>query len=886
MNCEKVIAKLREKFTYEEPPRWSRPAWYNNRVIIFWYDADRNFEECLEWLEIDWYNWEPVKVLKHKSYLRTKHTLEVEDCTSNYLVYLPVAYPDSPENNWLLDIESYSSRFYADALAFGMEECGIQLSDELAINLLPHSNFFSSQQRKKKFATIYSLQEKSDDKTKQLFTIQQCMIASTLWCNHAELWEVLLKLFVWWREENDNESRSKLDKLWLAEPFWKRCSDYLWYTWTQELLDVWKSLFFTTFHHEVQLDKAWFEDDAQHIVDKKWTLHQKLLQWRISHQRTQELYEEIITTSEPYLQWDEYVSRISRKPTDAIWLSLHMSVDKIILSNIQQQLLSDERERNKIADMIHKRKNISLWFSQHEHPFKAFLIYIQFKEKLSSGNNSLTSVGTAKDLRSLYTTSLYEIDQLYRQWLFHMDESQTDAFKELGQLVDREYNKRVKDLNESWNKMLEYQWILEDWKLDTITSQQHFREKQVLPSVAKWSSYSKVFVIISDGMRYEIAQQLSLELQEEARWDTVLESMVGVVPSYTQLWMTALLPYEKLGFYSKDNKLQKIVTNNDKSITWIEWRNKLLQLHYPKSIAVDWDKFSELSNQEQRDALKDKEIVYLYYDEIDKAWEHDEHSLPQASQKTIEDLKSIINRAGNHLNYTHILITADHWFLYNRWALESTDLATRNIGDNVEHDGKRFWIATTKTSDADINVSLWYLWIDWLYCFSPRADLRYKKQWKVPQYVHGWVAIQEVCVPILKYTHKKAWLVKDDVYDTYTKIHIVKIPKTITTNSFKLTVMQDEIKSEKMKSWVYNIYIRNESSKKKVTNVVTITADSISQNAEDRTRKEPFTLVNDSSESYQTDQEYSLVIEPQSSKIWNIEIHPLKISIWIRNDFL
>lgn len=53
-----------------------------------------------------------------------KKLLSVDDLTTNYLVYSPLAY-NRPEDNWLLDVELYSEEFRADLISIWIDEMGI-----------------------------------------------------------------------------------------------------------------------------------------------------------------------------------------------------------------------------------------------------------------------------------------------------------------------------------------------------------------------------------------------------------------------------------------------------------------------------------------------------------------------------------------------------------------------------------------------------------------------------------------------------------------------------------------------------------------------------------------------------------------------------------------
>ena len=56
----------------------------------------------------------------------------------------------------------------------------------------------------------------------------------------------------------------------------------------------------------------------------------------------------------------------------------------------------------------------------------------------------------------------------------------------------------------------------------------------------------KVVVIISDALRYEVAEECQREIRKLPRYDAELKPMISTVSSYTQLDMVALLPNQAL----------------------------------------------------------------------------------------------------------------------------------------------------------------------------------------------------------------------------------------------------------------------------------------------------------------------------------------------------
>ena len=82
MDTDKVIQDLNRRFAAPLPE-------FYKRRIIFWYDEDREFEDKLEDIEIANAK---LLVLTGTNNFAAKKLLNVDDTTSNYLVYSPITY--------------------------------------------------------------------------------------------------------------------------------------------------------------------------------------------------------------------------------------------------------------------------------------------------------------------------------------------------------------------------------------------------------------------------------------------------------------------------------------------------------------------------------------------------------------------------------------------------------------------------------------------------------------------------------------------------------------------------------------------------------------------------------------------------------------------------
>ena len=84
----------------------------------------------------------------------------------------------------------------------------------------------------------------------------------------------------------------------------------------------------------------------------------------------------------------------------------------------------------------------------------------------------------------------------------------------------------------------------------------------------------KVFVIISDALRYEIGHELHSRIRQEDRFDAEITPMLSTLPSFTQLGMASLLPNKEI-LFSDDHSTTVFV--DGKSTQGTENRSKILQ---------------------------------------------------------------------------------------------------------------------------------------------------------------------------------------------------------------------------------------------------------------------------------------------------------------------
>src|ERR1043165_633055 len=149
--------------------------------------------------------------------------------------------------------------------------------------------------------------------------------------------------------------------------------------------------------------------------------------------------------------------------------------------------------------------------------------------------------------------------------------------------------------------------------------------------------------------------------------------MLGVLPSYTQAGMAALLPHDTLSFSAK---FDGCVLADGKSTQGTTARAEILLNKLDgKGVALKAEDFLAMhSTTEGRDLSKNYPVIYVYQNGIDKTGDamQSEGKVFRAAEETIKEILQIMNKA-SAINITHVVVTADHGFLYQHQDVAETD---------------------------------------------------------------------------------------------------------------------------------------------------------------------------------------------------------------------
>ena len=238
-------------------------------------------------------------------------------------------------------------------------------------------------------------------------------------------------------------------------------------------------------------------------------------------------------------------------------------------------------------------------------------------------------------------------------------------------------------LGENWSKvcaeeMERYGKILE------VPQQTDFYQSKVK------NADNRVFVIISDALRYEVAADLAEQLRRETKSQVDLSSMQGIFPTITKFGMAALLPHEKLSVKFQGNIVDVFA---DGKSTESNDRDRILKSDREDSVALKYTDLVTAKRSERSEWVKSKNVVYIYHDTIDEASHTSDTLVFPACDDAIEELKNIVRIITSDFGGTNIMITADHGFLYTYSPLNEDDKADKaGFKNRIVEYGRRYEI--------------------------------------------------------------------------------------------------------------------------------------------------------------------------------------------------
>ena len=826
------------------------------RKIVFWMDTDEEFIEEIEQLTIADVK---VKILSDNNQFYTKYLLEEEDPTSSYLIYTNMEL--SVEDNWLADTVLYSKTFFADRVSLLLSE--LHIDSSLRATIKKHERFFKNKERFRKFKAL-GIESYTEEKI-------ELAIMSVL-CNVKTLdFEAVLKTVLMDTLDENNKYLLLMERFFELEVFWAYvASQYGYERETKTLKTLFIHLIVTAFNHSVS--EEYLTSVQDFIAERNKANALVFIDHWMHHKTDYSVFDQYAEMAEQEIQFPSLLQSV---PIDEFrQADAFPYIDKAIIIHIANGLMEQLEDYEEYTKLI-KLRRAKHYYEKYASVYDALYYTVKMHEFHKEHQQGIPK-GRAIDLYEAYQKEYYLMDTYYRKFYVAYDEeSNHELLKKLKELVEHLYtNWFIGELSSNWSQAVKSQ-MAEEWSLPGVQNQQGFYSSVIAPHIR---SGDRVFVIISDAMRYEVGVELAERLNSETIGICETQTMLGVVPSVTKLGMASLLPHQMLDF---DANARVLVDGKDSA--GLESRKKIIQSYVDESIAVHFQDVLAMNKAGRRETFKGKKLVYIYHDTIDAMGDKASTEMYtfNAVETALNQLHDLVKIIRGDLSGTNIYLTADHGFLYQRDALEESDKIGNEIVNAVEV--KRRYILAKEKQDISGQLAIDVTSIvknnhDFT-AYVPNGTIRNRMQGTGVNFVHGGASLQEVVVPLVTFKNKRAGQRGSQIIQKV-DIKLTSTTRRITNSIFNLDFFQTEKVEDKTVPRTVVIYMADTEGNV-LSNEETIIGDRSFDNPAERTFKLQLVLK---SISYDRNKTYYLIIKDTETGVITDKV-AFTINLGIVSDF-
>lgn len=842
MDIDSISRELNRRFAE------SLEEFYKRR-IIFWYDEDREFEDKLDGLQLD-----DAKVVRltGSNTFAVKKLLCADDLSSNYLVYSPLSF-QKDDDNWLINVQLYSEEFRADLISIWIDEMGLTSTPIIRKQVRNYRAFFDAKKHRAKVAAIKS----------NITTAPQMHLAvmATL-CGNDDIQpnNIIRAVIRAGLDIETNDIYQSFVTYGADTAFWAMVSQATGYNEGDDsnLGRLAMHMLLTAATGTLHLDDL-AGLDAYISVPHQAYCYELVSDWMHGEDNRQ-LYE----VARYVEDGARLYQRFSKLPVEAlVSTECFPCIDECILTSLMTEIRDHIIKVDVIKETVEKRRTMA-WYEDVSCYYEGILQVANMQAFFLEHADGFHTVEPAK-LWKEYTTDYYRMDTFYRQ--FHLcfqkclkvsNPLLDDLFKHVTEKVEGLYSHWfIGLLGENWSdacaeNLEQFGRILE------VPQQVDFYRSKVKPGT------NRVYVIISDAFRYEVAASLTAQLRRETQSKVELNSCQAVFPTVTKFGMAALLPHRELTVVEKSNGLLSVLA--DGQSTDAGNRDKILKLANKASVALKYDNIIGLKRAERQALVKGMEVVYIYHDKVDIASHTSDSAVFSACDEAISDIKNLVRIIVNEFGGTNIIITADHGFLYTYSPLSEDDKVDKTTPNEQDVEIDRRYLITRKGAKPEYLLHVKFLDGQSDFdAFAPRENVRIKKKGGGLNFVHGGISLQEMVVPIVEYQHlrtaTKAYQRNRDKIDTKpVTLNLLSAGRKISNMIFSLSFYQREPVGDNREQATYLIYF-TDSNGKQISDTCKIIADKTSENGQDRTFRCSFNLR---SQKYSSQESYYLVIADES----------------------
>ena len=360
------------------------------------------------------------------------------------------------------------------------------------------------------------------------------------------------------------------------------------------------------------------------------------------------------------------------------------------------------------------------------------------------GLGSLT-LNTADEYVHRYQTDYYLTDQYYRQatelyFKINPTSELFDSIQTVKRNLDQNYSKLCNRINLEWTRCLKETGGMESVHL---LRQDDFYEERIKP-VQK-----KVAVIVSDALRYEIAQELIGELAK-SRHIASLKPALAMLPTETKYCKPALLPHHELKLYGQGG--EQDMAADDKILSDTTKRCEHLQKYRDGAICVNFETVAEYNQEKNREIFKHS-LVYIFHDVIDKHGHNGtSKEIVTNCSNAIKELADMIPKIHASYNVTEVYVTSDHGFLFNDIQFAEKD--KHKINEECLERSTRYYLTNSEKEEPGVikfrlDTVSGMLNASNVMVAVPQGTNRFAAPSGGYMFTHGGAALQEIIIPVI-----------------------------------------------------------------------------------------------------------------------------------------
>ena len=776
-------------------------------AIVVWHDPDSEFAADVESLELG-----GIELLREEPNRMMGLKAELNGDLAGRKIVLWRPRARRLEGDWLADVEARAAQFSADHASMQLNELNAADSPEMRETLARHRDFLSKKTNVRRLTKLAG-------KIATPYQLEVAVVAVELGAASAAPEDVLRALLEGCHERGAAECLGDLGQATLA------CLGRAVAAWTGyagELADtqalaqhVLMSSLLAELPQEAQagLPHVGSADHAQlcHATFETWA--------RLEGERKP--LEELCGAAEGALGLEQAVASMD---SDALACACTFPcIDAELLRRMFADVISDPKLAPGVLELAGRRRATS-WYERMRTNYEGICAAARMQQFYAAHQGGFAGLG-ASALWDAYASKLHVMDTHYRAFQQALKESKScgeydldEGFRACAKAMENLYKGwYLRELSDRWIDVAEGSLASRGY-VEGIARQVDFYASEVTPSLG---SARRTWVVISDALRYEVAVQLAGALEGATKGTCELTSMQAALPSVTMCGMAALLPHGSYAVAEGTGGVKVLVDGHEASTT--PARQAQLRTQCGGAVAITYDEFvNEMGRAERKELCGEASLVYVYHNTIDAIGDKSstERKVFQACDEAVDELCDLVRLIVREFGAGSVTVTADHGFLYTDEPLGETEhLGVGEVGAQVVKLGRRYAITRgEEAADELVDVPLPAKAsaaggeepTARLHALMPRSCVRISMGGDGENYVHGGITLQEMCVPVLRFSNRRAGSV-GYVETSYASLSVVSAPDVVSNNIFSVELLQGEPVGGKVLACEYEVFVGDDA---------------------------------------------------------------------------